>query len=153
MNVCTKKEGGKPLKARLDFVTNSSSSSFIINKSDLTSKQIELLLNRDKLLELVREKYSAPCENQYDDSFFEDDVCLKCESYPCEAAGWTIREEGDKIIGFTLMDNFDMISFLRSLGIPIADYDDSQTGMKGINYLYEKYGVDPYDAYDDKEET
>lgn len=130
------------MKARIDFVTNSSSSSFVIYKSDLTPEQLELLLDEDKLFDLIAKKYPTPCKNKYDRFWFDDPICLKCESYACEAGGWKIEEVGDKIVGSTIIDNFDMIGFLQSIGIPIADYDDSQSGAAGLIWLEEKYGID-----------
>lgn len=138
------------MKKRSDFVTNSSSSSFIIYKSDLTPEQLELFLDKSKLFDLIEKTYPTPCQNKYDSSWFGDTTCLKCESCACEADGWIIKEIDDKIVGSTIVDNFDMIGFLKSIGIPIADYDDSQSGAMGLIWLEEKYGFNLFDK-DSKE--
>lgn len=140
------------MRVRNDFVTNSSSSSFVISKDRLTSEQISLLLNFDKLIELAKEKYNTPCKNK---GILEcDDFC---DYFICEIGGWTIEDIDDKIIGYTTMDNFNMIDFLQDLGIPLkeSDYDSSGSGMSGIAWLYDNYKIDPMGWFkeDDNDEN
>lgn len=137
------------MKTRLDFVTNSSSSSFVINKSALTPEQRELLLNKNKLFELISKTYNPPCNGRYDKILTFEEECHNCESFVCEAAGWKIRETDDKIVGCTIMDNFDMIGFLQKIGIPVADHG-SDSGIAGLYWLYEKYGIDPFEFFQKK---
>lgn len=79
------------MKLRIGFVTNSSSSSFTIAKSDLTNDQIEKIKN---YFEAAKEVGM----NDFDD-------------------GWDINETNFNINGFTYMDNGDMWKFLRLIGV------------------------------------
>lgn len=88
------------MKLRTGFVTNSSSSSFTIAKSDLTDDQIEKIKN---YFEAAKEVGM----NDFDD-------------------GWDINETNFNINGFTCMDNGDMWKFLRLIGInrDIVEWED-----------------------------
>lgn len=88
------------MKLRIGFVTNSSSSSFIIAKSDLTDNQIEKIKN---YFEAAKEVGM----NEFDDC-------------------WDINEINFEIKGFTCMDNGDMNKFLRLIGInrDIVEWED-----------------------------
>lgn len=79
------------MKLRIGFVTNSSSSSFTIARSDLTDKQIEKIKN---YFEAAKEVGM----NDFDD-------------------WWDINETNFNINGFTCMDNGDMLKFLRLIGV------------------------------------
>ena len=88
------------MKLRMGFVTNSSSSSFTISKSDLTDDQIEKIKN---YFEVAKEVGM----NEFDDL-------------------WDIDEINFGIRGFTCMDNGDMNKFLRLIGInrDIVEWED-----------------------------
>jgi hypothetical protein len=81
------------MKVRVGFVSNSSSSSFLINKKHLTARQIELI--KDHLI------YGKQLGIQYCDEYNE----------------WEIREYDNMIGGDTMMDNFDMHYYLEEIGI------------------------------------
>ena len=68
------------MKVRNDFVTNSSSSSFLISKKHLTEEQLNAIRNHSKL-------------------------GIKLNLDWAEEA-WDIKENDDFITGFTYMDNF-----------------------------------------------
>lgn len=79
------------LKYRIDFVTNSSSSSFIIAKKHLDEDQIEAIRSHS----LLGEKLGISC---FDES-------------------WDIKEDEDFITGYTFMDNFSMSDLFDIIGI------------------------------------
>ena len=89
------------MKLRIGFVTNSSSSSFTIAKSDLTDEQIEKIKNHIKVAK----------ELEMDSSYYD------------EWDRWSIAETDQSIRGFTIMDNFNMRKFLRLIGVVREDVE------------------------------
>jgi hypothetical protein len=81
------------MKIRFGFVTNSSSSSFVIPKIYLSSKQIALIYNHIES--------SNKIFNIYAD---KDDE-------------WTIEEDEHEVRGRVFMDNFDMYDYLYLIGV------------------------------------
>jgi hypothetical protein len=80
------------MKIREGFVSNSSSSSFVIQKKDLTQEQINKIHN----FEYWAEKFQL---DYYNDGY------------------WHITETKDIIQGFTIMDNFSFSEYLHLIGI------------------------------------
>ena len=82
------------MKTRLGFVTNSSSSSFVIAKKNLTLAQ-----------------YSAISEH----------VDYAKEHFGWDAGEldfwWSVDETGDELHGSVFMDNFDMYEFMEKIGV------------------------------------
>ena len=76
------------MKIRLYFVSNSSSSSFAINKKYLSPYQIQLI------------KDHKNCGEEYADS-----------------DPWEIRERKNNIEGSTTMANFDFHEYLKKIGV------------------------------------
>lgn len=81
------------MKVRKDFVTNSSSSSFIISKRYLDDYQIRA----------IREHYSLGKKMGLVDDKWD---------YP-----YNIEENEDFITGYVNMDNFAMERFLKKIGV------------------------------------
>lgn len=88
------------MKIRNNFVTNSSSSSFVISKDELTEYTIEVFKNP----ELVADQLMPTCD------------CTRDE-YIAMAKDWDIREENGKIYGYTTMDNFDYSQIFYICGV------------------------------------
>lgn len=85
------------MKTRADYVTNSSSSSFVINKKYLDNDQIIAIREHSRLGEKLGIKYSEEA--------------------------WSIEENSKYIGGCTFMDNFDMREFLEKIDIDIRLVD------------------------------
>lgn len=83
------------MKYRSDFVTNSSSSSFIIEKKYLDEQQIEAIKDHHLLAPKMKMDMT-----KYDD--------------------WQIDENDRFITGYTRMDNFSMDDYLEKLDIPAS---------------------------------
>jgi len=84
------------MKQRIGFVSNSSSSSFVISKEFLTKVQLWAIKNH------VHVAKEAGIDMQYVGDFDE----------------WKIIETEETISGSTSMNNFDMEEFLEEIGIP-----------------------------------
>ena len=84
---------------RTSFVSNSSSSSFIINKHKLSETQIEQIINHiDVSIKLTENNHNYEFYNDYDDA-------------------WGVDIKEDTILVSTFMDNFDMSTFLSAIGV------------------------------------
>ena len=80
------------MKIRTDFVTNSSSSSFVISKKVLDAEQLEAIINHRQFAE----------EHNLTDYKYDD---------------WDITVENGCVIGRTGMDNFDMEELLDAIEV------------------------------------
>lgn len=87
------------MKVREDFVTNSSSSSFIINKRHLDADQLEAIRRHDEIGEALGLEYATE--------------------------RWCIEENNKYIGGHTSMDNFDMYEFLEQIDVNMRYVDFS----------------------------
>lgn len=91
------------MKIRKSFVTNSSSSSFVIDINELTDYTIEVFKNPSLVADQL-----IPTFDCSRDEYLE------------EAEMWDIRIEDGKLYGYTTMDNFDYSQIFYICGL---DYE------------------------------
>jgi hypothetical protein len=95
------------MKIRNGFVSNSSSSSFVIYRESLSNKQITKILNIEKTVEkLIKKDVEKGSPKKLEDKF----------SY-YDSDPWRIVVSDDFVFGETSMDNFDMSAFLRNIKV------------------------------------
>jgi len=104
------------MKLRRGFVSNSSSSSFIINKKYLTEYQLWAIRNHI----IVGEWLNNQANHTYNYVVDEDN---KTEPWDLTFSlqSWEIKETDDEINGLTWMNNFDMEKFLRFIGVDLQN--------------------------------
>jgi hypothetical protein len=96
------------MKIRCGFVSNSSSSSFVIQLKDITAEQLEKIVNHATI--------GAQLGIDYADSDY-----------------WNIEVDSENVRFSTEMDNFDMIEFLEKIGVNdsvIGDWWHSNGGYR-----------------------
>jgi hypothetical protein len=89
------------MKVRNGFVSNSSSSSFVVLKESLTKIQKAMIIDHVESADFL--------SNQ--------DENLKGDFQYYDTDSWRIIESDDWILGETSMDNFDMYSFLNYIKV------------------------------------
>ncbi len=87
------------MKIRTGFVSNSSSSSFVVYKDKITPDQ----LNQIRNVAILAEEMDLYC--------WED------------VEGWDVSETHETIHGFTIMDNFSFCDFFERIGLPRGSYE------------------------------
>lgn len=91
------------MKIRRDFVTNSSSSSFVIGKANITAEQADL----------IRNHMSVGKKMMKDDPRVDLGWIEGIDT-------WSISESDFTISGWTSMDNFNMHEFLKIIGVDLS---------------------------------
>lgn len=95
------------MKIRNSFVTNSSSSSFVIDLSELTDYTIEVFKNPMLVADQL-----IPTKECSRDEYME------------YAEDWDIRIEDGKLWGYTTMDNFDYSQIFYICGLDFDSHTD-----------------------------
>jgi len=98
------------MKLKVDFITNSSSASFTILRSDLTPLQELLIIDHIEAAKM----------------FLQIDPSLDF-GYISKLDEWAITVTDDKIEGDCSMDNFSIMELIRHIGVPDdkIEYDHS----------------------------
>jgi len=96
------------MRFKTDFTTNSSSASFVVPRSCISEKQLQMIINHIELAAVMVDK-------------FKDGVYLD---------PWQIDVSKHSVKGHTSMDNFDMEWFL----INIVKVDKECIHFGGSNY-------------------
>jgi hypothetical protein len=103
------------MKTRNGFVSNSSSSSFILKKIDFTDKQLNLV--RDHVQEVQRKRFNLlEKEKEYGTCFDK-------------SWAWEIEENDEWMTGHTSLDNFDMEAYME-----IENLNVSKVGFYEYEY-------------------
>lgn len=95
------------MKVRLGFVSNSSSSSFVLDKNKLTEYQINAIKNHATFWKKLPARWKAQA--------WGDE-----ESPPLGQDEWEVRETDEELHLGTTMDNFDMGAFLAGIDVSMG---------------------------------
>jgi hypothetical protein len=104
------------MKERNGFVSNSSSSSFILYKKDLTDIQIDQIRNHIQVALANHWDEDSINTGEFDED--GDPITQLGCAYASPSDAWTVSETDTKIELDTHLDNFQMEEFLRLIGVP-----------------------------------
>lgn len=109
------------MKYRIGFISNSSSSSFIIKNYNISERDKDRILNpKIYFREACKDawnKLSWDEQTDYDEDFENYYSLRKDEFYFECVSDWSVSEEDDHISFYTTMDNFDYLDYIELLGI------------------------------------
>ena len=124
------------MKSRIGFVSNSSSSSFVLDLNEVTPRQ-RLLIGehiREILSYLGKYKTQEEWEAMFPGSRRAD------FDYIDDGDAWSQARRGDKLCVWTWMDNFPMWSFLKLIGVPESAILESREFAPGWVNMWDKDG-------------
>ena len=101
------------MKIRKGFVSNSSSSSFIVKKENLTEEQMEVLLSLDNTSDEVKKVFTDRMYNDYNRNLEYHKIADEIEW----DEWWYIYEMDECINGDTMMSNDCLELFMSKIGI------------------------------------
>lgn len=110
------------MKTRNGFVSNSSSSSFVICKHFLSKDQITKIFDYYSIVEeYINDHKKTP---EYDFSYYDSTL-------------WNIKESDTFIYGETSMDNFDFDQFFKFIGLNHVEkcWDDGWSDEPSVKQL------------------
>lgn len=115
-------EEGK-MKVRSGFVSNSSSSSFIVKKVDVNEEQKSWIDDPLLAIPRLKEIYEENCSKEYQEYYsFEQWIDSQMGDFK-SIRDWNIDSNKHEIKGYTSMDNFSYSEFLEILNIPHTSRD------------------------------
>lgn len=103
------------MKVRLGFVSNSSSSSFILDKTKLTPEQLESIYHHAE--QAMARFGSAHPEAPASDGFKSTEIADYNLGW---ADPWHVKEVDNLLVVWTIMDNFGMGRWLEIIGAEAA---------------------------------
>ena len=109
------------MKTRISFVANSSSSSFIIQKSILTPEQIERIKNYYAIAKEICDARDLWIARYGGEEVKKENLkhsgCIEHPYFDFLDNSWDITETDTEIKGECTMNNFDFEAYLQFLGV------------------------------------